>query len=291
MWIGRTSHGRPPMANADTTLIDRAEDSGVSQSTYNETRQMQHRGVSPWLLGNPASQSAKEGYVDHQILKPVRAEIGVVSWNCERGDRIRAIRLKAPQFAVDFGQCQLGGPGRQVTEFFSLHGAADGLLCGADFSLEVCRSGDYAADDSRNDPATARHCCDCGRAANHIDQRKDAIDPSIKAFVHVVERHAIEDIKDRLGVVPFNGRYGLLGRHSASFEVEAAASDCAAVVPGFSFPWSVPCEQVGGVGTNILSQVDSTAHIEPEGVASKHFPGDTRTPPAPGAVWIGPEDV
>lgn len=26
-------------------------------------------------------------------------------------------------------------------------------------------------------------------------------------------------------------------------------------------------------------------------IACRHVPGDTRTPPAPGAVWIGPQDV
>ncbi|MFY3691247.1 hypothetical protein ACOTEN_09195 [Achromobacter xylosoxidans] len=33
------------MPNADTTLIDRAEEAGVSLATYTETRQAQHRGV------------------------------------------------------------------------------------------------------------------------------------------------------------------------------------------------------------------------------------------------------
>ncbi|CAB3637065.1 hypothetical protein CEY09_14625 [Achromobacter marplatensis] len=33
------------MPNADTTLIDRAEEAGVSLATYTETRQVQHRGV------------------------------------------------------------------------------------------------------------------------------------------------------------------------------------------------------------------------------------------------------
>lgn len=35
------------MPNADTTLIDRAEEAGVSLATYTETRQTQHRGVRP----------------------------------------------------------------------------------------------------------------------------------------------------------------------------------------------------------------------------------------------------
>ncbi|SSW68496.1 hypothetical protein AGI3411_03686 [Achromobacter agilis] len=278
------------MFSVDATLIGRAEEVGVLLAP-------RHRVCRPFgrrvrrTLGNPAGQSAKEWNVDHPIVKSVRAQIGIVGWDSQRGDRVRAIRLKAPQFAVDLGQSHLRGPRGQVTEFLSLDSATDSLLRGSDLSLEVCRGSDYAADYSGNHPPAAcdrRHCC---RAADHVDQRKDTIDSPIKALVHVVERHAVEDIKDRLGVVPFNGRYGLLGSHSASFEVEAAASDCAAGVPDFSFPWSVPCEQVGGVGANILSQVDSTAHIESEDVAEVHIPGVTTTPPAPGAVRIGPEDV
>lgn len=279
-----------PMPNADTIPIDRTGDAEESSGTWRLTCH-RFRRAARYALGNPASQSAKEWNVDHQIVKSVRAQIGIVGWDCQRGDRIRAIRLKAPQFAVDLGQSHLRGPRGQVTEFLSLDGATDSLLRGSDFSFEVCRGGDHAPDDSGNHPPAAHDCRDCCRAADHVDQRKDTIDSPIKALVHVVERHAVEDIKDRLGVVPFNGRYGLLGSHSASFEVEAAASDCAAVVPDFSFPWSVPCEQVGGVGANILSQADSAAHIEPGSVAQTHIPGDTTTPPAPGAVWIGSGDA
>lgn len=36
------------MPNADTSLIDRGEEAGVSLATYTETRQAQHRGVRPW---------------------------------------------------------------------------------------------------------------------------------------------------------------------------------------------------------------------------------------------------
>lgn len=36
------------MPNADTTLIDQAEEAGVSLATYTETRRAQHRGVRPW---------------------------------------------------------------------------------------------------------------------------------------------------------------------------------------------------------------------------------------------------
>lgn len=36
------------MPNADTSLIDRAEEAGVSLAAYTETRQAQHRGVRPW---------------------------------------------------------------------------------------------------------------------------------------------------------------------------------------------------------------------------------------------------
>lgn len=36
------------MPNADTTLIDRAADAGLSLVTYTETRPEQHRGVCPW---------------------------------------------------------------------------------------------------------------------------------------------------------------------------------------------------------------------------------------------------
>lgn len=43
------------MPNADTTLIDRAEEAGVSLATYTETRQVQHRGVRPWPFW-PTSQ-------------------------------------------------------------------------------------------------------------------------------------------------------------------------------------------------------------------------------------------
>jgi len=35
------------MPNADTTLIDLAEEAGVSLATYTETRQPQRRGVRP----------------------------------------------------------------------------------------------------------------------------------------------------------------------------------------------------------------------------------------------------
>ncbi len=36
------------MPNADTTLIDRAEEAAVSLATCTETRPDQHRGVRPW---------------------------------------------------------------------------------------------------------------------------------------------------------------------------------------------------------------------------------------------------
>lgn len=36
------------MPNADTSLIDRAEDASMSLATYTEMRADQHRGVRPW---------------------------------------------------------------------------------------------------------------------------------------------------------------------------------------------------------------------------------------------------
>lgn len=36
------------MPNADTTLIDRAEEAGMSLATYTETRPEQQRGVRSW---------------------------------------------------------------------------------------------------------------------------------------------------------------------------------------------------------------------------------------------------
>ncbi|MFA1682505.1 hypothetical protein [Achromobacter dolens] len=45
------------MPNADTTLIDRAEEAGVSLATYTETRADQHRGVR--AVESPAQAVAK----------------------------------------------------------------------------------------------------------------------------------------------------------------------------------------------------------------------------------------
>lgn len=45
------------MSNADTTLIDRAEEAGVSLATYTETRADQHRGVRS--IESPAQAVAK----------------------------------------------------------------------------------------------------------------------------------------------------------------------------------------------------------------------------------------
>lgn len=39
------------------------------------------------------------------------------------------------------------------------------------------------------------------------------------------------------------------------------------------------------------SESEPAAHIEREGAAARHIPGDTRTPAAPDAVRIGPSDV
>ncbi|KAJ8137710.1 hypothetical protein OY671_009077, partial [Metschnikowia pulcherrima] len=33
MWIGRTSHGRPPMPNADTTLVSRFDSAQADQAS------------------------------------------------------------------------------------------------------------------------------------------------------------------------------------------------------------------------------------------------------------------
>lgn len=40
------------MPNADTTLIDRAEEAGVSLATCAETRLEQHGGVRPWSFAH-----------------------------------------------------------------------------------------------------------------------------------------------------------------------------------------------------------------------------------------------
>lgn len=56
------------MPNADTTLIDRAEEAGVSLATYTETRQAQHRGVRQSDSAQPnTGRSDIEGLVINKI--------------------------------------------------------------------------------------------------------------------------------------------------------------------------------------------------------------------------------
>lgn len=43
------------MPNADSTLIDLAEEAGMSLATYAETRRHSHRGARPWPFW-PAAQ-------------------------------------------------------------------------------------------------------------------------------------------------------------------------------------------------------------------------------------------
>lgn len=280
------------MPNADTFVIDRAEEvkGFLARSAGKRGYQLRLR-QDHCSLREPA-------YRHLAIRVPFGAHQRVPCRHLKRANRVRAGGLQNEKFSIYVLQSHGGRARREVSEFFSLHCASNRFLCRPNFALDVREDYQGRPNNASDKWLASKPAGKDGRATQGTEERKDTIESSIEAFIQFVETNPIGHVYFRF-VVGTAVAYGLVlgGVHRSILMVSvpsaagAAASGYALGESGFFFPWSVPCEQFGGVGANILSQDDSTAHIESEDVAEVHIPGDTTTPPAPGAVWIGSGDA